>query len=349
MLRSPGEKETEILNLTREIPELREDCVACMGFDDHRLTVFSCRPSGGPPELPLYAPPAPEPLATPREQYDAAIRTYIEHLREKEASEGREGKIVGARVISAPPVARRYELFDHLRRLYRDAFVFYLSTPRTGTWAGASPELLLRRKGNRMHTMALAGTRPAGSEGEWSEKNIREQRMVTEFITETMRRHGLEPQCSDTATRSAGPVEHIVTEISCDIPEEWSLEDTAALVTDLSPTPALCGLPRDDARQMLSLHEPFSRHLYGGCIGRVKTNDDWCFFVNLRSALLTGRRSHLYCGGGITSLSDPGAEWEETEFKAMTLLKVIAPESIHVPGTPLPPIRIRRRRRRSRQ
>ncbi len=345
LLRMPWEKEVEILNLRRLSDKLTDDCVACLGFGENKFKVYSGRPAEMPAELPLFFPPDPAPAATLRADYDHAVSAYIDFLKKLE-TEGTEGKIVGARVLISSPEARRSEIFSHLRRLYPHAFVFYLSTPETGTWIGASPELLLRRDGDSLHTISLAGTRPAGSDCEWDIKNIREQAMVTEFICDTLVKHGLKPQQGPTGTRIAGPVEHLATEITCSVPDDFSLDDAASLIIELSPTPALSGLPREEAIRMISSNETFKRHLYGGCIGRVKSPDCWCFFVNLRSALLTSKGTCLYVGGGVTALSDPVREWEETELKAVTLLKVFSPQSIRVPGESAPPIKIGRWKRR---
>lgn len=347
LLRMPWSREIERLNLGRPMKELTSDCVAVLGFEDEEMTVYPCRRAGHTGELPLFYPPSPRPEATPRLKYDESLKAYIAKLKELREN-GEEGKIVAARIISAPPKAYREEIFQQLSHLYPSAFVFYLSTPECGTWIGASPELLLRRKDDHLFTMSLAGTRPLGSSGEWDEKNIREQAMVTTFICETFRKNGLEPEYAHPTTRQAGPVEHILTEISARIPDNFTMESARKLITDLSPTPALSGLPREMAMKMIRQHENFKRHLYGGCIGRVWDEKNWCFFVNLRSALLTTRATYLIVGGGITALSEPVKEWEETELKAITLLKAFAPNSIHIPGVKTKPIVIGRRKRRRR-
>ncbi len=347
LLRMPWDREIESLNLGRPGNRLTENSVATLAFGATEMNVFPCREAVIPAELPLFIPPEPIPTATPRDLYDQAIMAYITALKELEIN-GVEGKVVGARVLTTPPKAFRSEIYTSLERLYPAAYVFYLSTPETGTWIGASPELLLRRDGDRLYTVSLAGTRRAGSTGEWDDKNRREQQMVTDFICDTLKKFGLSPECEPIDTQNAGPVEHLLTRISAEIPDGFDLVKTQALVTALSPTPALCGLPREIARELIAQNEPFVRHLYGGCIGRIKSETDWSFFVNLRSALLSTRATWLFVGGGITALSDPVKEWEETELKSVTLLKALAPRSIVLPGEGPKPIVIGRRHRRRR-
>jgi len=76
----------------------------------------------------------------------------------------------------------------------------------TGCWIGASPELLLEASGNGVKTMALAGTRAAGESREWDCKNLEEQQMVTDFISETLSGNGLDISISPLYTRNAGKV-----------------------------------------------------------------------------------------------------------------------------------------------
>lgn len=348
LLRMPGSKTIESFNLSKPGHELTENSVAVLPFSGGSLTVYKCRESDIPAELPLFPGPQPLPEATPRIRYDEAIRYYIANLKSM-SSAGIEGKTVAARVLSAPPKAYRADLYFRLKNLYPSAYLFYLSTPETGTWMGASPELLLLREGRMLRTMALAGTRPAGTDGEWDEKNILEQRMVRDFICDVFKKHGLTVKCEPEATRNAGPVEHIVTEICAEVPEGFNLTQAAALIKELSPTPALSGFPRDIAMRMISEKETFPRHLYGGCIGRIRSNEDWCFFVNLRSALLTPRATFIYVGGGITAMSEPVKEWEETELKSITMLKAFGPGSIRVPGEPAPVISTSGRKRSGRR
>ena len=78
---------------------------------------------------------------------------------------------------------------------------------------GASPEMLLSSSDGSLHTVALAGTRLAGTEEAWDVKNIEEQELVVDFIMSAM--EGLAPEKGSTFTRVAGPVEHLCTGNQC--------------------------------------------------------------------------------------------------------------------------------------
>ena len=235
------------------------------------------------------------------------------------------GKVVAARVIVKEERTDPAEIFSNLCLKYPNAFVFCFSTPITGCWIGASPELLLEAHANTLRTMSLAGTRPAGSQEPWDSKNINEQQMVTDFITDTFEKNSLKPAEGTTFTKQAGAVEHICTPISADInPSCFNPEMLNRLLRDLSPTPALCGLPRDLAFSLINKYEGFSRGCYGGFCGPFHNACNFTFFVNLRSASIEAERLTLFVGGGITRQSDPLSEWRETELKARTVLEALS-------------------------
>ncbi len=233
------------------------------------------------------------------------------------------GKVVAARIIVEDKRVEPAATFSNLCREYPNAFVFCFSTPVTGCWVGASPELLLEAHAGKILTMSLAGTRAAYSPGEWDVKNVEEQQMVTDFIVESLKENGLNPSIGETLTKYAGPVEHICTPITAPLSSDFDNEKVNALLRSLSPTPAVCGLPRDFALQLIERYEHFNRGCYGGFCGPYHAANDFHLFVNLRSAMIEDVRSCIYVGGGITHLSNPDEEWEETAIKAQTISKFI--------------------------
>lgn len=265
------------------------------------------------PENPIY--PFPE-ASTTREEHIARVAATVDfHLRMR-------GKTIMSRVEIVDTPHSANELFETLAEAYPDAFVFMFTSPATGTWVGASPELLLRSDGRRLHTMSLAGTRPASdTDAPWDGKNIEEQGIVTRFISDVFADSGLTPEVPDRPmTRRAGPVEHLCTPVSAPLPASWCMSDLAELLYRLSPTPALGGFPRRESLELISRMESHSRAYYGGFFGPVNSPSDFTLCVNLRSARLEGGKASLFIGGGITRQSVPEEEWTETCRKAATLL-----------------------------
>lgn len=263
------------------------------------------------------------PPSTSKEDYEEEVRFIMHGLGDI------RGKTVAARTIRVDTNIDLDSTFDNLCSAYPEAFVFLFSTTSSGTWIGASPELLLHKDGEFLSTMALAGTRPFSEQDkEWDEKNCDEQAMVTEFIIDSLMRHCGTVTAGKTYTKKAGPIEHICTPISAYMPpsdlaeeyEESYSNRLRNLLTDLSPTPALCGSDRSQSLEMIRICEKFSREMYGGFCGPNGIEGVTTFFVNLRSAKVSKDAVAVYVGGGITPLSSPAKEWHETELKSKTII-----------------------------
>jgi isochorismate synthase len=91
----------------------------------------------------------------------------------------------------------------------------------------------------------------------------------------------------------------------------------------LHPTSAVCGQPLDKALEFIRKHENYKRQFYTGYLGPINFEDRTDLFVNLRCLQIMQEKLILYAGAGITQDSIPEKEWEETELKLNTLLKVI--------------------------
>lgn len=229
------------------------------------------------------------------------------------------GKTIAARVIVEDMTVNLKETFSELCKRNPDAFVFCFSTPQTGCWIGASPELLLKSSSGSLETVALAGTRPAGAHGEWDFKNIEEQQMVSDFIAEVLISHNLKPEISFPHTRRAGKVEHLATKIQSTPDTPLNRSQLNSLLNTLSPTPALCGTDRKNSLKIIEKYEGFSRGCYGGFCGPYISPENFSFFVTLRCCAVKEDSVAIFSGGGITLRSNPADEWEETEMKAATI------------------------------
>lgn len=248
--------------------------------------------------------------STPRNVYIREVEEIVKALRGNT-----EEKVVAARVIVKDEDLDPAEKFYELCSRFPKAFVFCFSTPATGCWIGATPELLLRCRHNTLETMALAGTRPIERNDEtWDRKNIEEQKIVADYIVSCLGRHYIKANPEATFTKSAGTIQHICTPIYGMKPEGLNL---AELLRDLSPTPALCGYPKSFALEKIKDLENFDRGCYGGFCGPYRGDSDFEFNVTLRCAAISQRRICSYVGAGVTCRSKADSEWEETEMKAL--------------------------------
>ncbi|MGI9531339.1 chorismate-binding protein [Lutimonas sp.] len=218
-------------------------------------------------------------------------------------------------------------VFLRLMRKYPSAFVYVWYHPAIGIWSGASPELLLRTEGKNFQTMSLAGTQKySGSvDVSWGEKEIKEQRIVTDHIVESLQ--GMPLELSDLYTRKAGDLLHLCNDIKGQLGVNTSLHE---LIEKLHPTAAICGLPKKEVRQFILREEGYDRSYYTGFLGELNMNDGKesrsNLFVNLRCMQLIERpnpQAIIYVGGGITLGSNPLLEWKETVDKSLIMKSVL--------------------------
>jgi isochorismate synthase len=229
-------------------------------------------------------------------------------------------KIVYSRIKKAPtPIENGYALFERMLSTYPNALVYYFEHTILGSWLGASPEILLEKTPAHYRTMALAGTKKAGENRDFTYKEYNEHALVTEFIEGQLRQiPGANLQVSDLKEYSPGPVTHILQELTWQMPQSV----LPLLLKHLHPTPAVAGLPQKVALQYISALEAHHRDLYTGIIGRY-VNGQEKLFVNLRCGQLINQDLYIYVGGGFTADSEPELEWQETENKSKTLLQLL--------------------------
>lgn len=190
----------------------------------------------------------------------------------------------------------------------------------TPAFVGATPELLVGLRGRRLWTEALAGTASVG-EGEALEASAKDLAEHTFVVDEI--RAALEPLTDEVITAERPEVRRLRDLVHLATPIEARLGAGAHVldvVAALHPTPAVGGVPRRAALGWIEDREAHPRGWYAAPIGWFDARGDGAFHVALRSALIDGRRAHLYAGAGIVEASEPLAEYAETELKLRTVL-----------------------------
>ncbi|WP_306352658.1 isochorismate synthase [Flavobacterium sp. '19STA2R22 D10 B1'] len=219
------------------------------------------------------------------------------------------------------------QLFEKLLNSYASAFTYCWFHPKVGLWMGATPEQLLKAKGDHFKTVALAGTQKYRDTEEvlWENKEKEEQQFVTDFILDNLKGVTTEILVSSPYTTRAGSLLHLKTDIRGTLNPSFSLKQVLDI---LHPTPAVCGLPKIIAKDFILEHEGYDRTFYTGflgelnkCFGNGKNNTD--LYVNLRCMSIKDSQATLFIGGGINKGSVPEKEWIETVNKSMIMKKII--------------------------
>ena len=212
------------------------------------------------------------------------------------------------------------EIFFKACRMYPDQFVALVSTPYSGTWLMATPEILLEGDGSLWHTMALAGTMRNEPDATWNDKNKREQKYVGDYIGNILKQFTDSVSVKGPYTVRAGGLVHLRSDFSFSLK---SSSDIGKLIDMLHPTPAVCGLPKKEALSYILSSEHSERLYYSGFTGILDTKGNTHLFVSLRCMKMTQNRYSLYAGGGLLDASTAEKEWLETEAKMETMKKCL--------------------------
>ena len=195
-------------------------------------------------------------------------------------------------------------------------------TPLTGTWMGSTPEIILSGHERQWSTVALAGTMPLDGDGlpdEWSKKNREEQAFVAEYVRRILKKRAGKIDEKGPYTARAGSLVHLKTDFRFCLKDALHLGD---LLEELHPTPAVCGLPKQEAYDFILQNEGHDRRYYSGIIGWLDPEGDTHLYVNLRCMELHPHSATLYAGGGILPTSTAETEWEETNEKLKTMKRL---------------------------
>lgn len=294
-------------------------------FVDAPVTPEQARIAGSIEVHPVRAPEASgdAPVPTEREEYMARVARAVAAIRS-----GPCEKIVLSRIEprDLPQDRDLCDLAEALAAIHPHAFVSLVSSQPTGTWLTATPEILLTADDASVRTMALAGTQwpEPGVEIDaltWPQKIVDEQALVADFIREAFAAEGFdELQETAPATVRAANLCHLRSDFAAPVRDAAAL---SGLLRRLHPTSAVCGTPKDEAREFILQEEGATRGFYTGYLGPRNIDGGTGLYVNLRSARIAGSKIFLHVGGGILAASDPRLEWDETVEKTKTIACVL--------------------------
>lgn len=220
------------------------------------------------------------------------------------------------------------DVLARLAALYPACMVFHV-----GGFLGASPELLLERRGPTVRSYPLAGT--VARSGDVAS----DERLISALLASDKERseHGfvvdgiaaaLAPVCAALSVPDRPDVlglrnvSHLATPISGLLrgdPPPSALD----LVARVHPTPAVAGTPTARAVRYLSEVEGFDRRTFAGPVGWMDHRGDGSWALGIRSASVSGSEASMYAGVGVVADSDPAAELAETQLKLQALLAAL--------------------------
>ncbi|MCE0556846.1 MULTISPECIES: isochorismate synthase [unclassified Motilimonas] len=194
---------------------------------------------------------------------------------------------------------------------------------------GASPELLVAKKGSHLISNPLAGSRPRSDSDEQNQhainsllntsKDLHEHGLVVEEIERIMSKY-----CYNLYTPMVPSVIETNTMLHLSTVLEGQVNDPAINVlkvaAELHPTPAVCGYPREKAYEAISKLEQFDRGYFTGMVGWCDSRGNGEWVVTIRCAEVQKRQIKVFAGAGIVNGSHPQSELDETGAKMGTIL-----------------------------
>jgi len=271
--------------------------------------------------------------AAARERYEAGVAALVEEIHAGEMLQ-----CVLARRFSVPTRRSAIEIYRSLRRINPSPYLFYLDLAGVvpgGALVGASPELLVRVRGDEVITRPIAGTRPraedptedAALEAELraDPKELAEHAMLVDLARNDVGRVAAPASVEVTTLRSVERyrhVMHLVSEVHGTLRDDLDAFDAVRAVF---PAGTLSGAPKVRAMEAIAALEGERRGPYGGAVGYFSPQDVECA-ITIRSAVIRDGQATVHAGAGVVADSVPEREAAEVAAKAASMLAAIGAE-----------------------
>lgn len=241
-------------------------------------------------------------------------------------------QVVPAQRLSAPFTCDSLAFYRALRYLNPSPYLFMV---QGGDFelVGASPEILARIENGRVTVRPLAGTRRRGRTDEedlaLEQELLSDPKEIAEHVMLIdLGRNDIGKVCETGSVTVAqkmfierySQVMHIASHVEGQIKEGVSALDVFCATF---PAGTLSGAPKVRAMQIIDECEPVRRTVFGGAVGYLGFDGNMDTAIAIRTAVVKDGQVHIQAGAGVVADSDPIAEWEETNKKAVALIKAV--------------------------
>jgi isochorismate synthase len=263
--------------------------------------------------------------------YGEQVKSALKHLTASEAQ-----KVVLARSlqIELSEALDAGGVLVRMREREPSCSLYGFSISETTRMVGASPELLLSRKGSTISSNPLAGTVSLGDDANpdhaltESEKDLEEHRLVVEAISNGLRGSTDSLEVPDTPSLvTLRSVAHLGTLITGELRDPHT-ETLIDLLRSIHPTPAIAGVPRAAALAIISQLESFQRGFFGGAVGWINGSGDGELVLAIRGVILEANSVTISAGAGVVSGSSPEGERKEILAKLRSIIDAALPAMV---------------------
>lgn len=284
------------------------------------------------------------PISLPGEKetnnFNDSLQAIIPEEEYREKVRKTKELIIDGEIIQAV-IAQKFtcKAPDNLIALYRaqryinpSPYMYFLSFDDKQI-IGSSPETLVKLKDGKATVRPIAGTRPRG-------KTEQEDRALADELLQDEKERAEHLMLVDLGRNDLGRIAttgtvqvtdlmfieryshvmHIVSNVECDISEEYDAFDLFAATF---PAGTLSGAPKVRAMEIISELEDFPRDFYGGAVGYISFKGNMDFAIAIRTASVENDKLTVIAGGGIVYDSDPEKERQESVNKAGSVNKAL--------------------------
>ena len=262
-------------------------------------------------------------------------RASFEDSVEKAKEYVRSGDIIQvvlSQRFSGELTADPFDIYRVLRTINPSPYMFFLRLDDT-VIAGASPEVMVRKEGDRVELRPIAGTRPRGASPD-DDARLADELLVDpkeraeHVMLVDLGRNDLGRVCTTGSVNVSelmlierySHVMHIVSNVQGQLSAD---RDAFDLVRATFPAGTLSGAPKVRAMQIIDELEPVRREIYGGAVGYFSFSGNMDLAITIRTLVIKDGKVHLQAGAGIVADSDPATEWQETVNKGMAVMRAV--------------------------
>ncbi len=263
-----------------------------------------------------------------KEEFESAVESIREHI-----AAGNCYQAVLSQKFSTQVTAPPLEIYRALRATNPSPYMYFLRMGGDEAVVGASPEMLVRCRGQRLDYRPIAGTRRRGATEteDWllgeemraDEKEVAEHTMLVDLGRNDLGRvadYGSVEVDELMAVERYSHVQHLETRLRARLREGADCFDALA---SCFPAGTVTGAPKVRAMQIIRDLEPNRRGIYAGAVLYIDYADNLDSCIAIRTLVIRGVVAEVQAGAGIVADSVPEREYEETINKAKALWRAV--------------------------
>jgi anthranilate synthase component 1 len=241
-------------------------------------------------------------------------------------------QVVLSQRFEAKLTKKPLDIYKKLRLTNPSPFMFFFNFSDFQI-IGASPEILVRLRDNKITVRPIAGTRPRG-------KTVKEDNFFEKDLLKDKKELSEHLMLLDLGRNDAGKVSKIN---SVKVTESFIIERYSHVMHIVSnvigeynkkfskfksllagfPAGTVSGAPKIRAMEIIDELETTKRKVYAGGIGYFSANGEFDTCIALRTAVAKNNKFYVQAGAGIVADSKPINEYEETVNKAKALINAL--------------------------